>query len=73
MRIGFGRTMGAPMIGPKLGPSFGGRGRVIGTMKKGGKVKKTGLYKLHSGELVKPMPKSGKGTIARLKARAKGC
>jgi hypothetical protein len=74
MRIGFGKTMGAPTTGPKLGPAFGsGKRRVIGIMKKGGKVKKTGLYKLHSGETVKPAPKLGKGTMERLKARAKGC
>ena len=40
-------------VGPSRGPMFGGR--VLATMKKGGKVKKTGLYKLHRGEKVVPL------------------
>lgn len=31
------------------------RSLILGSMKKGGKVKKTGLYKLHSGEKVVPL------------------
>jgi len=35
------------------GPAQGwGGGRILGSFKKGGKVKKTGLYKLHKGENV---------------------
>lgn len=32
----------------------------LGSFKKGGKVKKTGLYKLHAGEVVLPAKKSHK-------------
>ena len=32
----------------------------FGTFKKGGKVKKTGIYKLHKGEVVKPVKKKKK-------------
>lgn len=42
--------------------------RVVGIMKKGGKVKETGLYKLHKGEKV-----LSKGTAQRMKDRAGGC
>ena len=31
-------------------------GRTVQSMKKGGKVKKTGVYRLHKGETVKPAP-----------------
>lgn len=33
---------------------------IAGSMKKGGKVKKTGLYELHAGETVTPAKKSHK-------------
>lgn len=49
---------GPPMpVGPDRGgaPAFRPWGaRFYGSMKKGGKVKKTGLYKLHKGERVMP-------------------
>ena len=42
-------------VGPMAGAQRGGprMQKPIGSMKKGGKVKKTGLYKLHKGETVK--------------------
>lgn len=40
------RSVGRPMPGPM--PMM----RPLGSFKKGGKVKKTGLYKLHKGERV---------------------
>lgn len=46
-----------PVIEPvstRTGPDMN-RGRVLGSFKKGGKVKRTGLYKLHKGELVAPV------------------
>jgi hypothetical protein len=33
--------------------------QALGSFKKGGKVKRTGLYKLHKGERVKKAPKRG--------------
>lgn len=72
MQAGFGRPIGTPTTGPRLGPSFGGRGkqRVLGVMKKGGKIKRTGVYKLHQGEKVMPK-KLSLASASRLKARAK--
>jgi hypothetical protein len=46
-------------------------------MKKGGKIKETGIYKLHSGETVKPAKqvdkpvKLSRASARRLKARAR--
>ena len=42
--------------------------RVLGSMKKGGRVKKTGVYRLHAGESVKPARKKAK----REKKRGRG-
>lgn len=39
--------------------------RVLGSMKKGGRVKRTGLYRLHAGEVVKPVRKAGRGARGR--------
>jgi len=52
------------------GHAIPGRG-AIGVMKKGGKVKKTGLYKLHRGEKVLAK-KLSPASATRLKARASG-
>ena len=46
-----GRQPRTPMRSP--GSPFAGR--YLASMKKGGKVKKTGLYKLHRGEKVVPL------------------
>jgi hypothetical protein len=61
MRPGFGArpVSGNPIMRQgSVGPMAGGQmpgpvQRPIASMKKGGKVKKTGLYKLHKGETVK--------------------
>ena len=45
------------MPGPAQGWGGGLPGRVMGSFKKGGKVKKTGVYKLHKGERVMPTTK----------------
>jgi len=37
---------------PVAGPFIGGALKVAGSFKSGGKVKKTGIYKLHKGETV---------------------
>ncbi len=50
----------------------GGRGlanKTLGSFKKGGKVKKTGIYKLHQGEMV--VPKKSKGM--KMLKKAMGC
>lgn len=58
--IPMGPTPASPYGDPNRRPlrqypiPMGGR-RVLGTMKKGGKIKKTGLYKLHKGERVVPL------------------
>lgn len=44
-RIGGGKRV-SPIYGP------GGAVRVLGSFKKGGRVKKTGCYRLHKGEYV---------------------
>ena len=40
-------------MSPMLNPRFGGR--VMGSFKKGGTVKRTGNYRLHRGEKVVPL------------------
>lgn len=57
----------SPMMPAKMGVGMGkGQGLmkrsmkkppVLGSMKKGGKIKKTGLYRLHKGEKVVPSKK----------------
>jgi hypothetical protein len=64
MRPGFGArpVSGNPImrqgsVGPMAGGQMPGPAqRPIASMKKGGKVKKTGLYKLHKNEVVKKAP-----------------
>ncbi len=55
------------MADPRLAGPFAGRPGMplLGSMKKGGKVKKTGAYKLHKGEKVVP---TGKRAAAKRKA-----
>lgn len=43
--------------------------KVLGSYKKGGKVKKTGTYKLHKGEIVMPKKMMMKGN--KMKGRKK--
>jgi len=59
-----GSPIGLPNTGTKLGTKYGAKlggsiakklaraTPVLGSLKKGGKIHKTGLYKLHKGELV---------------------
>jgi len=56
--VRFGGQVG-PMGGGGMRPQMPGQ-RPIASMKKGGKVKKTGLYKLHKGETVKKAKAKGK-------------
>jgi hypothetical protein len=46
---------GIPMQGQPAPPMRMQQPRVMGSMKKGGKIKKTGVYKLHKGEKVVPV------------------
>jgi hypothetical protein len=50
--------MRSAQAGRKLGQGMdslgAGLGRLLGSMKRGGRVHKTGLYKLHRGERVVP-------------------
>lgn len=56
-KMGLGRKIGR-RVGYALGKQAGAKGAsmipIIGSFKKGGKVKKTGAYLLHKGELVIP-------------------
>lgn len=77
------RTLpGRSVIGNPIGPISGGprqnagalpmpgpmpMGRILGGFKKGGKVKKTGNYKLHKGERV--VPKGGKMKLSALRGK----
>lgn len=45
-------------VGRAAGEAFGNA--ILGSLKKGGRIKKTGLYRLHKGELVVPAGKKHK-------------
>lgn len=51
-----------------MGKAGVNKNKVLGSYKKGGKVKKTGLYKLHKGEKVLK-----KGAMGMLKKGMMGC
>lgn len=62
MRRGFGapQPARAPMMlsyNPSTPPAMMRPPQVLRSFKKGGKVKKTGNYKLHKGEMVVPLSK----------------
>ncbi len=56
--IGDPRISGPYRYNPMQAQPNVGQPRILGQMKKGGKVKKTGNYKLHKGEKVIPAKKS---------------
>ena len=70
---GLGRGVSKPILSPR--PQIGGsvpmnyptlKGRpILGSFKKGGKVKKTGLYQLHKGEKVTPLRAKVKATMGK--------
>lgn len=62
----------APKAPIKLKPGLGApKQPILGSFKKGGKVKKTGLYKLHKGEKVIPVKALKTVKTKRLKAKTK--
>lgn len=63
-----GNLQATPMPPPP--PVVGGQ--PLGSLKKGGIVKKTGLYKLHAGEKVTPAPASEKQDSKKLKPSPEG-
>lgn len=65
--IGPIRSGPMPDAGSALMPGPMPVGRILGGFKKGGRVKKTGNYKLHKGERV--VPKGGKMKLSALRGK----
>jgi hypothetical protein len=47
-----------PIPGGQLGENYKLKQELLGSLKKGGKIKKTGIYRLHEGEEVIPKKKA---------------
>jgi len=72
-----GSSLGMPLVGSVVGGALGAGigkkigkygGKVLGSLKKGGFIKKTGKYYLHKGELVIPSRK-----LHKFKKSRKSC